>query len=99
MKIFYLVLAVHLLLTAIVGISDIWINAEAMKEGVQVNQSMHEMLQLFLSILLFPIKPIFGGWLANSDIKWLYIPAVIVNSFIWACTVALVIKFNRNDND
>lgn len=95
MKIFYLVLVMHLLLTAMVGVCDISINAEAMREGIQVNQSQHEMLQFFLSTLLFPIKPIFGGWLESSGIKWLFIPAVIVNSFIWASAVALVIKFSR----
>lgn len=93
-KIFYLVWGIHLLLTAIAGVSDIWINADAVREGVQVNQSTHGMLQLFLSILLFPAKPILGGWIASTGIKWLFIPAVIVNSFMWAYVVALVVKFS-----
>jgi len=95
-KIFFLVWLVHILLTAVAGAAVIWANAAAIKSGVQVSQSLHELLQFFLSIMLFPIKPIVGGWLANSDFKWLFIPAVIINSLMWAFVVAIVVKISSD---
>lgn len=71
---------------------NIYTHVSAAQEGIEPNTIVVKMLDVLLSIILFPKKALYADFILSSSMQWLFIPAIIINALIWWVVIVVSIK-------
>jgi hypothetical protein len=96
-KIALTIFVIHLSLSFSIGALNIYAHISAAQMGIDPNSALVDSLEVLLSIFLFPIKTFFADFILSSAVRWLFIPAIIINSLIWTLVFSFGIQFLKRD--